>query len=119
MKIRKISWLLVPVIALGIVLTGCNKLETTSPTASQSEVVQKEVSYEGVDGKTAYQLLTELHQVQADSSSVGVMVKSIDGISQTDNEFWLYDVNGKEPSVGADKYETKSGDIVRWQLKSF
>jgi hypothetical protein len=111
--------LIVPALALSFVLYGCQSKTAVDSTKSQTETQAKEVSYQGEDGKTAFQILSEKYQVESDSSSAGVMVKSINGVSQTDKEFWLYDVNGKEPDVGADKYQTKTGDTIHWQLKGF
>ena len=117
MKNRKIFFLLIPLVAASIMLSGCKK--STQPTATAAVQQVKDVTYSGQDGKTVYDILKETHNVDASTSSMGVLVKSIDGVSQTDKEFWLYDVNGTESNVGADQQMTKSTDVIHWQLKGF
>lgn len=118
MKNRKIVLLLIPLIAAGILLTGCQKKSIPADSVIAQEQV-KELTYQGQDGKSVYDVLKENHQVEADESDLGVMVKSIDGVSQTDSEFWLYDVNGEQSNLSADKQQTKSSDVINWQLKNF
>jgi len=118
MKNRKIVLLLIPLIAAGIILTGCQKKSMPADSAIAQEQV-KELTYQGQDGKSVYDLLMENHQVEADESDLGVMVKSIDGVSQTDSEFWLYDINGEQSNLSADKQQTTNSDSIHWQLKGF
>lgn len=121
-RIKQVSIGLVFVALTAFGLAGCNW--RTNPfhkaVATQTAVVQSSViEYEGKSGQTAYDLLKVGNEVQADTSSLGVMVKSINGLTQTDKEFWTYTVNGVMAEVGADKYVTKDGDKVRWELKGF
>ena len=109
------------ILALAIVfvltgaLTGCDlKRNTTAVSETQQ---QKVITYDGVEGKTAYDLLKEKYKVEADQQSFGVMVKSINGLATTDKEFWLYSVNDQQPNVAADQYVTKTGDKVKWEYK--
>lgn len=78
----------------------------------------KTVSYQGKTGYSAYQLLTEITQVEADNTGFGPIVKSINGVNQTDKEFWLYTVNGKMATVGAHEYQTQDGDLIEWKLSN-
>lgn len=96
-------------------LTGC-ALQKNTAAVSQTQQ-QKIITYDGVDGKTTYDLLKEKYVVEADQQSFGVMVKSINGLVATDKEFWLYSVNDQQPSVAADKYQTKTGDKIKWEYK--
>lgn len=96
-------------------LTGCNLHKNTTAVSEVQE--QKVIMYDGIDGKTAYDLLKEKYKVEADQQSFGVMVKSINGLVATDKEFWLYSVNDKPADVAADKYVTKTGDKVKWEYK--
>lgn len=93
----------------------------TSPSETTQSVVTPSpfasVTYEGVEGKTAFDLLKESHQVDSQQYDFGVMVKSIDGKASDASKYWLYYVNGEQPSVGADKYETKAGDTIEWRLE--
>ncbi|WP_375180588.1 DUF4430 domain-containing protein [Enterococcus rotai] len=45
-------------------------------------------------------------------------ISGIDGHMQdaTASKYWLYDVNGKQPDVGAVEYFLKDGDTVTWTL---
>ncbi|WP_429950910.1 DUF4430 domain-containing protein [Enterococcus sp. AZ101] len=45
-------------------------------------------------------------------------ISGIDGHLQDakDSKYWLYDVNGKQPDVGAVEYFLKNGDTVTWTL---
>ncbi|MBO0467527.1 DUF4430 domain-containing protein [Enterococcus plantarum] len=45
-------------------------------------------------------------------------ISGIDGHLQDAkaSKYWLYDVNGKQPEVGAVEYFLKDGDIVTWTL---
>lgn len=109
------------ILALAIVfvlsgtLTGCS-LKPSTAAVSQTQT-QKVITYDGVEGKTAYDLLKERYKIEADQQSFGVMVKSINGLAATDKEFWLYSVNDQQPNVAADKYQTKTGDKIKWEYK--
>ncbi|EOI01904.1 hypothetical protein UAY_01312 [Enterococcus moraviensis ATCC BAA-383] len=45
-------------------------------------------------------------------------ISGIDGHMQdaAASKYWLYDVNGKQPDVGAVEYFLKDGDTVTWTL---
>jgi hypothetical protein len=101
---------------LTLALVGCS-LNKVDSKVSQS-VEQKVISYDGVESRTAYDLLKEKYKVEVDQSSFGVMVRSINGLKNSDKEFWLYSVNDKQPDVAADKYITKIGDKIKWEYKS-
>ena len=79
----------------------------------------KVINYDGVEGKNTLELLQSSHTVEAQESSLGIMVKSIDGLASDANNFWLYTVNGESVNVGADKYITKASDKIRWEFKGF
>ncbi len=117
MKKIRIILIALSILVFPVFLAGCQN--TANPTLQTSVAPSTEVTYSGVEGKTVYELLKDSHQVEADESSMGVLVKSIDGVSQTDKEFWLYDINGQQSNLGADKQATKDGDVVHWQLKGF
>lgn len=75
------------------------------------------VTYRGVEGKTALELLKTRAKVQTKSSSLGDFVVSIDGNDGGGKKYWLYYVNHKESEVGAGTYLTKNGEIIEWKLK--
>ena len=85
-----------------------------------TNVVQKKsgsVSYKGVEGKTALELLKSSHKVETQNFSGGEFVKTIDGIAPTSAQYWAFTVNGAESTVGAGQYITKDTDTIEWQLK--
>jgi len=96
------------VIAVGILaIVGFGSLalvnkQNSTPVEETSQV--RVIEYSGQDGKSVCDLLRETHQVEVTESSMGEMVKSIDGIASTDSEFWLYSVNGTPGEVSCDKY---------------
>ena len=51
-------------------------------------VVEKVISYEGQDGKTALELLKEGRDVKTEESSIGVFVTGIDDTENTNEKFW-------------------------------
>ena len=71
------------------------------------------------EGQTALDVLKANTKVDYTDSSSGVLVNSINGITNTSDEFWLYSVNGNEATVAADKYICKNGDVVKWEYKGF
>lgn len=109
------------VIAVGILaIVGFGSLaivnkQNSTPVEETSQV--RVIEYSGQDGKSVCDLLRETHQVEVTESSMGEMVKSIDGIASTDSEFWLYSVNGTPGEVSCDKYITSSSDQIVWEYK--
>lgn len=112
---KKLLFITAVICGLTLTLSGCNfkKVDTITNKTFGQEII----NYDGIEGKTAYDLLKEKYKVEADQSSFGVMVKSIDGLKNSDNKFWLYSVNDKQPEVAADKYTTKAGDKIKWEYK--
>src|SRR3990167_986508 len=51
------------------------------------------------------------------TESFGSYVDSLDGLKGgTDGKYWMYSVNGKEASVGADQYKLAEGDVAEWRF---
>lgn len=122
---KLLVWVITIAIIVIVAVVGVNyyqnsdKSSTTEPEVTVEQVQAKTITYSGEDGKTVYDILNENYQVEADTSSFGVMVKSINGLAATDSEFWLYSVNGESGNVAADKAVTKSDDTVLWEYKGF
>ncbi len=74
------------------------------------------VQYIADGHSTAFAQLRESHKVDYDSSSMGIFVKSIDGIAQSKTNYWLYYVNDESQSEAASKYVPAEGDTVQWRL---
>jgi len=115
--------LLVIVIAVIIVATKKRPENNLGNPPTDQEVAtldstQATVSYQGEDGKTAYDLLKAKYTVVADETAYGPMVKSINGETASDSTFWTYKVNNELASVGAHQYTTKTTDTITWELTS-
>ena len=76
------------------------------------------ITYQGVEGKDALELLKDSHDVEIKSFDFGDMVTAIDGqASDGTTNFWAFYVNGQQATVGAGDYETKNGDQIEWKLE--
>ncbi|HEV8601091.1 MAG TPA: DUF4430 domain-containing protein [Patescibacteria group bacterium] len=96
--------------------------QSQQPTYPTQEDVQQvpasTITYKGVDGKNALELLQASHQVEVKHYSFGDMVISIDGVMPDPNtHFWSFYVNGQLSQVGASAYVTKSSDILEWKIE--
>ncbi|MBI2607959.1 MAG: DUF4430 domain-containing protein [Candidatus Doudnabacteria bacterium] len=76
------------------------------------------ISYQGVEGHTALELLKEAHSVETqDFGGLGEFVLSIDGIEPANTHFWAFYANGQKAQVGAGQYQTKNGERIEWKLE--
>lgn len=100
-------------------------LPTTSPPAvaptfeaSSQAATSAMVTYQGVDGVNAIELLRKNHQIQTKDfgKDVGEFVESIDGKVPAKDEFWAFYINGASASVGPSLYITKNTDTLQWKL---
>lgn len=133
MNKEKTSWGLGNFIAIiilaGIVIFGGSLLGSyvskkqveKSVAGSQIQfnpVVEKTISYDGQNGKTALDLLKASHQVESQDSSIGIFVTGIDGIQNQDNKYWMFYVDSKLASLGADQYVSHDGEKIEWRYES-
>ena len=81
-------------------------------------VVEKTISYEGQNDKTALELLQEEYQVETQDSSIGIFVISIDQTANEDNKYWMFYIDGRLASLGADQYKTQDGENIEWRYES-
>lgn len=116
---RQPAWIYVLgvlVLAFGLFLVVPDR-NLCNPTASIDKLEQKcEISYQGVEGKNALELLKSSHEVETQKFSFGEMVQSIDGVKAPATDFWGFYVNGKLSDIGAGDYQTKNGDTLSWKL---
>lgn len=75
------------------------------------------ISYQGIEGKNALEILKETHQVETQVFGEDEFVTSIDGVKSDDKRFWLYSINGQPAEVAADNYQTKNGDTITWKYE--
>lgn len=87
------------------------------PTITISED-QKTVSYEGVSGKTALEILKAGTNVSVQDSDFGEFVTGIGGVeADSTKEYWSFFVNGEYASEGAGTYQTTDGELIEWKLE--
>ncbi|MBI3952731.1 MAG: DUF4430 domain-containing protein [Candidatus Doudnabacteria bacterium] len=124
MRARKLEIFIIvaAIAAIGLVYAFTQK-PVSAPTNQDANNVQTQqknssITYQGVEGKTALELLKASHQVETKSYSFGDMVVAIDGVSPDQTKaFWSFYVNGSQAQVGAGSYVTKSGDVIEWKLE--
>jgi len=118
---KKNTKIIVIIVAiLAVVAGGWGAWSITQATQTNQSVSSEQsrvVSYDGEEGKSAYDLLKEKYKVEATEGSFGVMVNSINGLKASTTEFWLFSVNGQQPEVSADKYQTHASDKIIWEYK--
>lgn len=116
-NLKIIVGILIVVVVLGGGYGVLRQRNLNNQSVSSSVEQSKLISYDGEDGKTAYDILQSKYSVEASTGSYGVMVSSINGLKATSTEFWLYSVNGEQPDKAADQFMTRSGDKITWEYK--
>jgi hypothetical protein len=123
LKAKRIEiFIIIVVIALfGVVYaftrTAKAPITDTQQQASQN-VAANGVSYAGMDGRNALDLLKVFHKVDTKDTSFGPMIVGIDGVTPDSTHYWAFYVNGKLADVGANSYITKNSDTIEWKLES-
>lgn len=85
---------------------------------STPEAGVETVSYQGVEGQTALELLKASHEVEVQSfGDLGEFVNSIDGVAGDADHYWSFYLNGEPATVGAGTYATKPGDVIEWKFE--
>jgi hypothetical protein len=94
------------------------KKQAQTQAAEKLAAEQKEhITYQGVTGKTALELLKEQHTVTTKTYSFGEQVESIDGLEGLGPKYWTFYLNGKMADVGAGSYQSQSSDTIDWKLE--
>lgn len=109
-------------VAGGVVAWQNNSDKKTDNTQTSTAVVEKQktdnVTYDGVTGKSALELLkSNATVVTKNDPSLGEYVVSINGEDGNGSKYWLYYVDGKAATVGAGEYKTKTGEKIEWRLE--
>lgn len=123
--------------SLGVILVGCgatkeadqatdtsnSKTTETSEKAEEkvtiilndedTEIASKEITFEKGD------FLQDVMEKNFDVLEEDGMIASLEGHEKDDKEqkYWLYEVNDKQPEVGAKEYELQPGDKIVWNLQ--
>lgn len=126
---KKIVIAIIAVMVMGLIVFGWMSKETnktvqdintqSNQQATESNEPKKTeyLSYQGEEGKTALELLKAQAEVEVKSSSLGDYVTSINGNDGGGSKFWMFFVDGKESTVGAGTYITKSNENIEWKLQ--
>jgi hypothetical protein len=113
--ISTIAIIIIAGVSIGIYAHDINSGQVQLTANSQHQLT--EISYDGKNGENAYTLLKKYADVQAKHYSFGYFVTSINGVPGNGPKYWTFFVNGKESSVGASSYTTKSSDKISWKLE--
>ena len=71
---------------------------------------------------TAYSILLHANlTVEIEEHSYGIYIKSIEGISEGNNYFWWYLVDGEASSIAANRFDLRQNNAseVNWVYRSF
>lgn len=91
--------------------------KTAPVTTQQASAVSTTLRYRGRDGVDALTLLRQHTNVQTKSSSLGDYVVAINGNDGGGKKHWLFYINGRESTQGADTYITHGNEQIEWKLK--
>ena len=91
------------------------KTNSASNVNANTSTAVPTITYKGVDGKNALELLKASHAVVDD----GGFVTSIDGQVNAAPKYWTLYANGTMASVGAKDLVTKASDTIVWKLEEF
>lgn len=115
------------VTVMGIfLLTACSTEGTKETTETTEETIgitvvlvedNQEFSREELtvdEGESLQNIMEMNYQVEMENG----FISGIDGHKQDagKSKYWMYDVNGEQPDVGAVEYFVVDGDVVTWTL---
>lgn len=122
------SWSIANVIAIVVALViiafvgygfDIARQNRTSNETEKSVASVQSVRYDGEDGKNALELLKSKAEIQTQDSSIGVFVVAINGVENSDRQYWMFYVNDALADSAADQYVTKNDDKIEWRYESF
>ena len=102
----------------GFLITRSQTNQPIANTPSPTIALVDYISYVGITGKTALDLLdTRAAVVQAASG----LVISINGrkADNSQHEYWAFYINGKVAERGPKEYITKDGDKIEWKIEKY
>lgn len=102
---------------------GCSSDSSDDESSSQRADMKPHdslvIELPGMDSMTVLQVTDAVYEVDARTSAMGSFVIQIDSIRNSPRFFWVCSVNGEMIDVAADKYMTRTGDVVRWHYRRF
>ncbi len=105
---RKNIFVVLFILSIVATVIGCTKTENTFQI----------IALPDSSGISIFDLLRMNHEVEYDSTSSGVFVKSIDGTPNTRSAYWLFFVNDTAATTASDKYVLHGGEKVEWRYIS-
>ena len=118
---KRPSWIYVVaaiILAFGLYLIVPDRNVCNPKDAIEEIAANCEITYQGVEGQTALEILKANHQVETQSFSFGELVESINGVKAPATHFWAFYVNDKQAEVGAGDFVTKDTDTITWKLEA-
>ncbi len=85
--------------------------------SASSEPSPVSFSYPCEEGKSAFEVLSTNAKIEADDSSLGKMVTSINGREAGGGKFWLYSISDVEATMGASAYICQGKEMIKWELR--
>jgi hypothetical protein len=79
------------------------------------------VRYQGVDGRTVFELLESKALVSFTGVGAATVVTSINGqrANELKKQYWTFMVNGQPSDTPADRYTTKASDVIEWKIMTY
>lgn len=80
-----------------------------------------EINYRNVsvqNGSTVFTALSQTFEVEYEEYDFGYFVTSIDGLSQNETHYWMYQVNGVEADRAVNNYQLSNNDNITFRYTS-
>lgn len=82
------------------------------------ELKSNSLIYDCEENKNVFDLLLQkATSVKYESTSLGKIVTAINSNSQGNGKHWLYTINDKEATIGAESYKCQGKEKIKWELK--
>lgn len=115
---KKVTLIFLLVVAFSLMAVGCAKKVPEEPKDGNQAAQGEDISYAGQNGRTALDLLRSKYRVETRAVGSSEVVVSISGRQPGTGQVWSFTVNGSQAPLPADRYVTKTGDVIRWELKA-
>lgn len=82
----------------------------------------KDIQVDFINSPTVFDVIRVMvgkKELKFEEYDFGNLVTSIDGVTNTENQFWLVYVNDQALEVSIDKYKIKNGDHIEFKYETF
>jgi hypothetical protein len=119
---RALPGLLLIGLVAGLILFGCvekrsNNSSQPGSGADSTKADSLTIELTGLDSVTVFDLLRTTHAIEFKSSAIGLFVRGIDSVMNSQSHFWTYTVNDTTPQIACDRCLTRTGDRVLWHYR--